>query len=819
MPTALPAPGRARWAVLLALACQAAGAQDPVDRPVLKGVGPVGTQATLTESWGTLGFTLTNPTDRDVEARVLTFYADAPGRQFGRDVRVPARSVLRSWSCIGPPSASPGRDVVELKSLLYDRTGGREVLLRSPEGPPLYSHMVRFRRKEPATVVLLDADVADGSREQPSPGERARAEDVRELVRAFRHHALLSDRVNAVPQRFLPPAAEALDGVDHVVLGTDRLADDPAGRRTLREWLERGGTLWVMLDSVGPATLGPLLGDVADVQVVDRVSLTRVQFRNGPMNAHRAEVPAVEYEEPVEFVRVLTAGPQVHYTVDGWPAAFVKDVGRGRVVFTALAARGWFRERTAKDPKSRYPEFPKLPMPLVPFEFLAAELHPGPDRPPLPEDDLRAAAVGEIGYAVTGRGRVVAVFGGLFVALAAAAVALGRWGKREHLGWIGPGLALGAAGVFVALGLASRGAVPPTVAEAQVVDAVPGLDEAQAAGVLAVYHPAASTAPVGAERGGAFDLDLSGLEGRVQRRVQTDLDRWHWDDLELPAGVRTAPFRQTVRTEIPVEAVVRFGPDGAEGRVTTGPFGRLEDVLLSAPGRHILAVAPAADGSFRVNSDAELHGGQLVVGTLLTDRQRARQALYEKLLAEPQPRHVANRGLLLGWAEPADLHFALGADGRKGEALVTIPLQYERTPPGTRVVVPAAFVDCVRTTADGRRFRPTTESQLAAANRLRFQIPASVRPLVVDGVRLTLHLSAPGREVVVGAVAGRETVVVRKLQSPVGVERIDIDPKLLLPDEDGAMTVSFAVGEAGERTVWRLESAGLELRGRTSEAP
>lgn len=806
--------------MLLALAvCPTAGAEDPVDRPHLKGVGPVGARPNLTEGWGVLGFTLSNPTDREVEARVLTFYADAPGRQYGRDVRVPARSVLRSWSCVGPPPGPPGRDVVELKSLLYDRTGGHEVLLRSPEGPPLGSHMLRFRRKEPGTVVLLDADVADGSREPPSPAERARAEDARELVRAFRHHALLSDRVNAVPQRFLPPTAEALDGVDHFVLATDRLADDPAGRRTVREWLERGGTLWVMLDLVGPATLGPLLGDVADVRVVDRVSLTRVQFRNGAMNAHRAEVPAAEYEEPVDFVRVLTAGPQVHYTVDGWPAAFVKDVGRGRVVFTALAARGWVRERAAKDPKPRYAEFPKLPVPLVPFEFLAAEIHPGSDRPPLTADDLREAAVGEIGYSVTGRGTVVAVFGGLFAALAGAAVALGRRGKREHLGWVGPGLALGAAGVFVALGLSSRGAVPPTVAVAQVVDAVPGLDEVQASGVLAVYHPTASTVPVGAERGGDFDLDLSGLEGRVQRRVRTDLDRWHWDDLELPTGVRTAPFRQTLRTDAPVEAVVRFGPDGAEGRVTTGPFGRLEDVLLSTPGRHFLAVAPGADGSFRVNGDDELHGGQLVVGTLLTDRQRARQALYEKLLAEPQPRHVANRGLLLGWAGPADLHFALGADGRKGEALVAVPLQYERTPPGTRVVVPAAFVDCVRATADGRRFRPTTEAQLAAAMRLRFQIPASVRPLTVDGARLTLHLSAPGREVVVGAVSGRDAVTVRRLQGPVGVERIEVDPRLMPPDEDGVMTASLVVGEAGERTVWRLESAGLELRGRTSEAP
>src|SRR5437660_5913508 len=84
-------------------------------------------------------------------------------------------------------------------------------------------------------------------------------------------------------------------------------------------------------------------------------------------------------------------------------------------------------------------------------------------------------------------------------------------------------------------------------------------------------------------------LDTEGLEGRALRRVQTDLDRWHWENLDLPPGVRTGPFRHTVRTAEPVEATVRFGPDGVEGRVTPGPFGRIEDALLSTPGRHVLA--------------------------------------------------------------------------------------------------------------------------------------------------------------------------------------------------------------------------------------
>src|SRR5207245_5203585 len=216
-------------------------------------------------------------------------------------------------------------------------------------------------------------------------------------------------------------------------------------------------------------------------------------------------------------------------------------------------------------------------------------------------------------------------------------------------------------------------------------------------GFLAVYQPSEGNSSIGAEQGGEFELDVTGLEGRVHRRVQTDLDRWHWEGLELPAGVRVAPFRHTVRTGEPVEATIRFGPEGVEGRLTTGPFRGLDDALLTTPGQHALAAHVGDDGTLRAGSGDELPPGQFLVGALLNDRQRARQRLYAKLLAEPQPRYIANRNLLLAWANPVDLHFDLAREPRTtGSALLVVPLQFERTPPATPVVVPAAFVDSRR---------------------------------------------------------------------------------------------------------------------------
>jgi hypothetical protein len=797
----------------------AAGQESPLR---LKNLGPAGTRSSLTESWGVVGFRISNTTDQDVEARVLTFYPGAPGQQFGRDVWVPRKATLSSWYSLGPPPGSTG-GTIELKSLLYDRTGGREHLVRPPkeqQEQPTHSDLVRFERREPSTTVMLDADITDDSQVSPSPRDQASAEDLRDLVRVLRSRWSLSANLHSVKQRFLPPTPEALDGIDHFVLASDRIAEDFAGLRALRAWLEGGGFLWIPLDLVAPQTVTALLGDTLEVQVVDRISLTTIHIRNGSSASLRPEAEAREVEEPVDFVRVLAPRQQPLYTIDGWPAAFVTAFGRGRVLFTTLGARGWMRPRTDREP-SPYRDYPRLPVAVLPFEYLAEELHESPERPPLSADELRSYVTQQVSYSVVGRGTVLLVFGSFFLALTVGTIALGKKGLLEHMGWLGPVLAIGGAAVFIGVGAVTRGAVPPTVAVAQVVDAVPGVDETQATGYLAVYQPSLNATAFGAEEGGRFDLDLAGLEGRVYLRMQTDGDRWHWENLELPAGLRVAPFRHTMRTREPVEATIRFGPDGVEGRVSSGPFRQLEDALLHTPGRHNMAVRLGADGSFRAGRVEELAPGQFIVGGLLTDRQRARQGLYEKLLAEPQPRYTEGRSLMLAWAEPIDMHFTLAPQARTtGFALLVIPLRFERTPPDTRVTVPAAFVDCQRVDPNGRSLRLATESRLPTSMRLRFQIPPATLPLVVDGARFTLHLRAPGREVTIGGFAGNDIVPLRRVSSPPGQEHVEIDdPRLLRPDEQGALYVNVEIGEAhggkAEPDAWHLDSLGLEVRGRT----
>ncbi len=829
---------RALFSVIALLTCCAtAPAQDSIVPLRLRSLGPGGVRSHLTESNGMLSFALTNSTAEDKELRVLTFYPEAPGRQYGRDLWAPAQATVWSWFCMGGPPSVPDKSITELKSYLYDRTSGREQLVRSPDGPPVHSDLVRFFRREPGTTLMLDVDISDGSppssqfskEGDPQDSEQrslARANEVRDLVRVFRQRMGWSARVNLVARRLLPPSAEAFDGIEHFVLGSNRIAHDPAGRRALRAWLERGGTLWVLLDLVDADTVAMLLGDALDFQVVDRTSLTSFHLQGGQENAQRVEPRPTEVEDPVDFVRVLVPRQNVLYTANDWPAAFVVDVGRGRVLVTTLGSRGWMRPRTEADGKSRYPEYPKLSVRLAPFDMLMDELHPRSERAALPQEDLRAFVSDQIGYSVVGRDAVLMVFGSLFLLLSVAALALGRIGLLEHLGWLGIALALAAAAIFVELGSLSRGAVPPTVAVAQIVDAVPGVEEFQATGLLGVYSPSQDAAAKGALQGGDFDLDIADLAGRDQRRVQTDLDRWHWEGLELPPGVRTGPFRYTFRPA-PSQgngagaATARFGPDGLEGLANLGPFQRIEDALLTTPGQHAVAVRLEADGSLRAGPDDELPPGQWLVGGLVSDRQRARQVLYSKLLAEPPPRFLANRHMLLAWAEPVNMHFMLVPEARTvGAALVMVPVQFERTPPGTPVTIPAAFVECRRVAVSGQSFRPAILGRDKSSIRFRFQAPPSVLPLDVERARLSVRLSAVAREVVLNAVVGAELVPLRRVTGPVGSEQIEIDDRRLLRlDENGTLNINVEIGDARatEQDQWRIESLGLEIRGRTLE--
>ncbi len=799
-------------------------AQKADPQPRLRSLTPDGARSYLSQRPGTLRFGVSNPLPNDLDARVVTFYEDAPDTQYGRDVWLPSKATLWSWFPLGPPPKKTDRGSVELRSYLYDRTGKTERLIRSSEGQPYKSDLLPFEKRDAITTVMLDLDIQDGSGPASTPEQQARADELHEFVRVFRHGIGLSSRLNAINQRFLPPISEAFDGIDQFVLASDRIVNDGDGRRALRGWLERGGHLWIPLDYVSQETVSALLGDVLNLQVVDRVSLTNVLLKTGSRQSYYAETEPRDFEKPVDLVRVLAPGQQIFYTVDGWPAATGADIGRGRVVFTMLGTRGWTRPRTEHETPSKYKEFPLLPVASRAFQYVIDELQVRTERPLLPEETQRNFVSDQISYKVVNRSWVLLVFSLLFVGLVAGWVALARRSLLEHLGWIGPFLAICAAAIFVGLGARARSAVPPTAAVVQFVDAVPGSDVIPVSGYLGVYQPDVSQIAPGAQQGVDFNLDFTGLTGRVHSRLQEDLNRWHWENIELPPGsVRTGTFQYAIPGSQPIEAVLEFGSEGVEGKFTSGPFHNLEDALLIAPGPRALPATLGPDGSLKAGGADGLQDGQLISAGLLTDRQRSHQDLYEKLLAEPLPHFLANRLLLLAWADPVDMHFVFGQQTRlAGAALLMIPFRFEKTPPGKQITVPNAFVDCRRLGGEGQLLPPANEFRFGVKNQLRFQLPPEVLRMKVEKARLSIKIRAPLRTVDVGVVVSGEEKHLKQLASPFGLEQIEItDPALLPFDKDGRLTVTVDVSNVQGKAVqdvWYIDWVGMEVRGRTGEA-
>jgi hypothetical protein len=809
----------------------ASAQQDQAPHVRLDGLLPAGVRSTLTDGWGSCEITLSNAGDRDATARIFLFYQGQSDVQYGRDVWVPAHATLTTWMLVGPPPPSARKKSVaneatlcEAEVLIYRRAEGEDHLIQPHTEKHFRERSLRYRPRQPTTAVLIDLVVP-----QPKPGElpqpETREDEVLDLVHTFRHACSLDGSVQVLDTGPLPPTPQAFEGIDHFVVASDRLSHDPVGSRALRHWLEQGGTVWVMLDQVAPEVVVPLLGETLDFQVVDRVSLTTISIQRQAGEA--AEQPPPQ-DRPVDFVRVLLpAGEHAPYTIAGWPVWFSRPVGRGKVLFTTLGPRGWYRPRTQRDSRSPYENLPDLPVPLELLNQLASEIKQAEERP-VAHDLFESVLAEQIGYTVIGLDTVGLIFGLFFLVLIVLGLVLRRTRRPELVGWLTPAVALATAAVFLVLGVSSRHAAPATVAVIQLAKAVPGQDEIPLHGELAVYRPEAGAETIGSNGGGFFELDMAGLEGQIRRFLVTDLDRWHWENVALPAGVRHAPFHYTLSTSKPLEAVAHFGPDGLEGKLTAGPFPNPGDALLLTPADRLLALHFQADGSFHAGSADVLPPGQFLQSPVLSDRQQRRQRLYRDLLPHYRAARRQGEMLLLAWADPVAMPFQPGPEARlTGSALLAVPLRLEHLAAGRRVTVPGPLVPYRRLLEAGQVAVSGREFTQGADLHLRFQLPAAVLPLKVERARLIVKINAPSRRVIVSGRDGEQLVELRREDSPLDPIRVDIaDERLLHLDAEGGLHLNLTVSNpaaaasgklhAQAEQPWRLEYAELEVSGTAS---
>lgn len=824
-----------RVAVVLALlvwaevgadtSCRCAGGADPADeasrRPAAYVGGVVGTRRFAPGRWGLVGIQARNPTEQAVSLLPSVFFAEDPGTQFARRLEVPPRSQRRSWCLVRVPEVLGGyQKSAEVRTIAYEQGGAERKPLAPPEGGRWASHHVTLQRGHPIVGALFDRSDRPGDRE------------AYQAIMAMQTAVSLAPEVADFWGMWLPPVPEGLDMLDGLVLAGDRLAEDAAARSAVRQWVRGGGRLWIMLDRVEPATVRRLLGEELCLEVVDRVGLTQVDVRDVVGETSISAEPPREFDDPVDLVRVLVSGVEILHSVNGWPASFRLPMGRGRVLVTTLGARGWIRPRGPGDPRPPGLDSPSHFMAVTPLRRLAGEFLVRSNEAEEAERSPRALAelLGEeVGYRVPGREGVLAIFAGFWAALLMAGVVLLRRNRLEHLGWLGPGFAAVAAAGLGGWGYATRHSIPPTAAVLQVAEADAGGEEIDVQGLLAIYHPEPSGAAPQVDGGGLYWPDASGLGGTIRRMCWTDLDAWHWEELRLPAGVRYAQLRQTLRPATRVEARGTFGPHGFSGTLEGPLLGVADAALLGPAGR--LAVRLEAAGTFACGPGDELVGTQFLPGVLLSERQRRRQAVYQCLLSEE---FLPERPRLYFWADLFLEGMAFPEQIRQaGAMLAAVPVKIQRSPPGHRVHIPAAFLpyravmagDAPHASAYDNHARQWVALRLPAETWLRFQVPAEVLPLRIEQAWLVMELDVPGRRVEILGREGGEVVVLGGRQSPLGKVRFTLDRREALGlDARGRMFLGIRVGPDAPASdapgvavatgaAWKIASVALEIAG------
>ncbi len=802
-------------------------------------IGPmVGARRYRPGVWGLVEMRATNDTDQTVETEAVLRFAGDPTLQFSRRVLVPPHSILRSTCPILVPSfIAPHERAVEFYTQQVDPPPGEAITNRTTQEVKMSAQPLMIDHETPATGMIGDMHIPTpwgdttryyvGNLPPPQPPD----ERVYELILAARRYRDLSHRISVFEPEDLPADPGCLDVLDVLVLSNDQLASDPGGIAAVRAWLLGGGHLWILLTEVQPETAAAILGDSFASELVDRVHLTQLTMKNQRTDlAYDKESDLLTFDAPVDFARVIVRGATVTDTIDDWPAAFWQPFGKGKVFFTTVGPAAWMRHATPRDPPPRQQGEETTYYPREPMKCFSAECFQVRTAAHVENSLLRPILSEQIGYRIVSRSVVASILLGFCSLLLVTGWWMYRAGRPERLLWTVPLLSALFCVVFVSIGIVTKKAVPPTAATIARVTYQPGVNTAHATGLAAVYNQNTSHERMGATRGGIFFPDMTSMTGKRRRMVWTDEGAWHWADLELPAGVRTAPFDFHMPIDRVVDCCAQFGPDGLQGTLLHVPHETLDDALIVPQQGNCIAVQFEAGGVFNATSDDVLPPGTYISSALLSDTQRRRQAVYDQLLRHSRKHDNSLPLQLYAWTGPTDMGFQFPQDQQLGTTLLSIPLRLVKSPAGTRVLIPASFIP-YRAVPDADGNPPTSFSNLTrqwvsirsgATDHLRFQLPESVLPLQIERATLSVNIRAPSRSLNILAFDGERPATVFSRSRPIGSFSAVVDrPELLQLDAAGGLTLAIQVsaneaapGEAelGEAP-WQMEGLQLEVVG------
>jgi hypothetical protein len=833
---------RRRWGgTILLLLCLASWVQGQEPTLRLPSLSMSGLRQSVTESSTLVEFVVENYTDQDRLARVVVYYQSDADTHYAKEIWVPAQSRIASTMLLGPAPAEATKQAREIYYQLIDRTDGANTIIRPSGEEVRRSRVLLYQKREPTTVLFVDEYVEPAQTLGMLPQDDPPEEQAGQFVLLMRTAQSLSPLVARIYGKRLPATPEAYQGIDHFILASNTLKNDPVGIRALRQWIRQGGILWVMLDRVDPHLVASLFDGTLDFQMVGRLPLSKFTMQNHLPGTGVQIDPPQERDPPVDFARVqLPTGESSVLTIDGWPVFFTRPLGQGNIVFTTLGPRGWYRPRALNEtvqppmvapkkgpgpiptPTPQYDSITnKLPIPANALVPVCKFLRVSTGDKPFADATFTPMLGSEIGYAVMPLRTVVLLFV-LFLGLELfLGLFLRRVRKPMLVGGTSALLALGAAGMFLLVGDLSR-KTGATLGVGQIVSAIGSTEEVSVRGLQASYQPISGPIVASAEQGGYFNLDRKGLEGNNAVRLMTDHDAWRWENLATPAGVRLAPFRFPLATPRPIRATVRFTPTGMDGTVNAEPFQNLGDAVFCGPGERRTA-ARVGQEKLEVKATEMLGANDFLASTTLTDRQQRRLQLAREFVKADEFRLLKNDTVLLAWADPVSTPFNRSSTAKRtGEAMLLIPVEYQRPKPGDRITVPASCIGFTRLVEEKLPIALVRESDRPLDGHFRFQLPRELLPLKLEQARFTIRLEAASRRVILSEGANKRGAELYRSESPLDVIRVEIDRTSALKlDSEGGLHLHLSISDLLEtnpdperlKPSWKIDFLELEVTG------
>ena len=825
--------------------------EDPSSRPEFQykviWSSDIGSYTYAPEKWGDLRVSLTNARPESREILCSTYFDQDPSLQFGRRVWLPAHSILRMSHPILIPKCDPnsGRNL-NLHSLVLDVSTSKEVMLKNESGQLLHDSALLVTHGGRNTGIIGATSLVSSQ----SPSEIA------ELIAAARVEQRLPSKFALLSDPFWPADESVLNSFDQIVVTDHRIADDLAAIEALRAWMHAGGQLWVMLDRVDVTVLKRLMGDDFSGHVVDRVGLTSVRIDKSPVLSDTEILvgETVDYDDPVEMVRLVVSNVEVTHLVDGWPAVMTRSCGDGKLLITTVGPRAWMRPRPENSEKRDDPLMTSRNVLNAPMSDIAKEFFWVRSPELLPLAAMEPQVREYIGYSIPSWGRVVGTLLGFSVSIVLLGVWLQRMGHLEHVSWIGSILAVLVSLGLLMIGRISRHAIPATIASVQFLQGIRGTDEIRSQGALSIYQPEGSSFPIQATKGGRIVPDMTGYEGTTRRMVTTDLGRYHWEGLPQPAGLRSASFTQSESVEDRLEAHATFDSRGITGKYSGQRKVGTDAIIATRSGR--MGVTLKSDGTFTGRVEDVFEQDQFLSASLLSDEQDRRRRTLEKLLTNPKRKDYPDRPQLMFWTDPWDHGFQFGDELTvRGMTLIALPLLMERPPNGTEMVIPSPLLNYFNRRNPDGPLPPTMwdsmrkewqERSTPGSCWLSFMIPRELLPVTPRRARVDIKVTGPvGRIEILGIKQGTVTSL-QTFMDPVGSVSIELnDPEAITVDQEGRLALGISAGDPNRPELthnlspakptddqtrapiqidqnakvnyWRIESLGLTLWATTTE--